>query len=76
MLVLDPGNVEMSQAVDNLLQDADKFPLRTFWSTWDRQKTEDGIYGKPSVASADTGKILIDAAVNKTVQCLQQCYCR
>ena len=76
MLVLDPESVEMSQAVDNPLQDADEFPPRTFWSTWDRQKTEDGIYGKPSVASADTGKILFDAAVNKAVQCLLQYHCR
>lgn len=75
MLFLQPECVDMSRAVDNPWEDTDKFPPKTFWSTWDRQKTDSGIYGKPSVASREAGKTFFDTAVAKASQCLQE-YCR
>ena len=76
MLFLEPDLVDMSKAVDNPVEDSDKFPPGVFWSTWDRQKTQIGIYGKPSVASAETGKILFDAAVAKAAEYLETYYSR
>jgi len=76
MLFLEPHLVDMSKAADNPLEDTGKFPPGTFWSTWDRQKTEEGIYGKPTVASAETGKIFFDAAVTKAIECLEEYYRR
>lgn len=76
MLFLEPDLVDMSQAVDNPLTDTDLLPPGTFWSTWDRQKTENGIYGKPSVASAESGKIFFEAAAKRAVQCLEEYYGR
>ncbi len=76
MLFLDPDQVDMSQAVDNPLTDIGLLPPGAFWSTWDRQKTENGIYGKPSVASAQTGKIFFDAAVTNAIECLEEYYVR
>ena len=73
MLFLEPDQVDMAKAVDNPLT-TDPLAPGTFWSTWDRQKTEDGIYGRPSVASAGTGKILFEETVAKAVQCLAK-YC-
>ena len=66
-----PDLVDMSQAVDNPLSDTDLLPPGTFWSTWDRQNTDNGIYGKPSVASAESGKIFFEAAVREAIQCLE-----
>ncbi len=75
MLFLEPDQVDMAKAVDNPLT-TDPLPPGTFWSTWDRQGTESGTYGKPSVASVETGKILFHAAVAKAVECLEKYYRR
>mgnify|MGYP002623376576 FL=1 len=40
---------------------------KDFWSTWYRQPSNHGIYGDPTVASADTGKKTFDAIIEKMV---------
>jgi creatinine amidohydrolase len=38
---------------------------KAFWSTWGLQRSRTGIYGDPTVASADTGKRVFEAAVEQ-----------
>jgi creatinine amidohydrolase len=41
---------------------------KVFWSTWARQKSRVGIYGDPTVASAETGRQTFEAIINEMVQ--------
>jgi len=36
---------------------------KVFWSTWGLQKSKTGIYGDPTVATAETGRQLVEAMV-------------
>jgi len=40
-------------------------PKRVFWSTWAIQPTETGIYGDPTCADAETGRKIVEAAVEE-----------
>ena len=45
-----------------------------FWSTWQRQKSQSGIYGDPSTASAQKGKLFLDGIVQKACSFLRVYY--
>jgi len=74
MLHLEPELVDMSAAVDNPLRDMGLAAKGVFWSTWQRQKTESGLYGAPSVATASIGEAAFDAIVTDTVAFLRTYY--
>lgn len=40
---------------------------KVFWSTWGLQKSKTGIYGDPTVATAETGRQLVEAMVTNGV---------
>jgi len=42
------------------------------WSTWYIQPSQDGIYGDPTVASAETGRAVMDAAVERGARFLEE----
>lgn len=42
------------------------------WSTWYLQDSKTGVYGDPTKASAETGKIIMDAAVEKGCRFLRE----
>jgi creatinine amidohydrolase len=67
--------VEMSEATDrDAMQYHSEFVAgdnfsggqKVFWSTWGLQKSETGAYGDPTVATAETGREMIKAMVEKT----------
>jgi creatinine amidohydrolase len=45
-----------------------------FWSTWRRQKSESGVYGDPTVASAEKGKKFMDGIVENACAFLRVYY--
>jgi creatinine amidohydrolase len=47
---------------------------RVAWSTWYLQASQTGIYGDPTCATPETGKIILDAAVSNGVRFLRE-YC-
>ena len=67
MLHLRPNLVDMSAAtdVDRLTIDTEFSSSEVFWSTWRRQRTNTGAYGAPTQASAETGRVLFDAMVER-----------
>lgn len=44
------------------------------WSTWKLQQSRTGVYGDPTVASAETGKIVLDATVKKLAEFVREYY--
>lgn len=41
---------------------------KVFWSTWCRQSSRSGIYGDPTVASAETGRKVFEAIIDQMVK--------
>ena len=74
MLYLAGGSVDVSKATDEVVSESLKPPPGIFWSTWARQRTASGIYGKPSVASAESGKVFFEAIVAKASDFLEKYY--
>lgn len=61
--------VDMTKAVsgdalryhsDNVAGDATRGSQRVVWSTWGIQKSQSGLYGDPTTATADLGAIIVD----------------
>ncbi len=81
LLYLSPEVVDMSKATD---EDAMRYHSdfvagdnfmgrqRVTWSTWYLQSSASGSYGAPTVATAETGKIVMDAAVANGARFLQE----
>jgi creatinine amidohydrolase len=42
------------------------------WSTWDIQPSKTGLYGTPTVATAETGRVIMDAAVENGARFLKE----
>ncbi len=83
LLHLSPEVVDMSKAtdVDIMRYHSDFVAGDTFagrqrvgWSTWFVQPSQTGTYGDPTVASAETGKIIMDAAVRNGARFLKEYY--
>jgi len=76
MLHLRPDLVDMSKAtdVDVLKLEGDFSSSEVFWSTWMRQDSRTGVYGDPTVASAETGKALVEAFVDRLAEFLRAYY--
>ena len=81
LLYLSPEVVDMSKATS---EDAMRYHTefvagdnflgrqRVTWSTWYLEKSKTGTYGDPTVATAETGKIIMDAAVATGVRFLKE----
>lgn len=81
LLHTDPALVDMSKAAD---EDAinyhsefvagDGFSGRQMvtWSTWYLQDSKSGVYGAPSCATAETGRAIMDAAVENGARFLKE----
>jgi creatinine amidohydrolase len=83
LLHLSPEVVDMSKATnedimryhsDFVAGDTFSGRQRVGWSTWFLQPSKTGTYGDPTVASAETGKIIMDAAVANGVRFLKEYY--
>jgi creatinine amidohydrolase/Fe(II)-dependent formamide hydrolase-like protein len=74
MLHLAPELVDMSKALDEPVSQECSPPSGIFWSTWARQETVSGIYGRPSVASAENGKVFFQTLVEKVSEFLAKYY--
>jgi len=81
MLHLAPEVVDMSQAtdVDTMRYHSDFIAgdgfmgrQRVTWSTWYLQASTTGTYGTPTVATAEIGKIVLDAAVANGARFLKE----
>jgi creatinine amidohydrolase len=81
ILHVSPELVDMSQATDKDIMryhsdfvagDSFKGSQRVTWSTWYLQSSESGIYGDPTCASAETGKIVMDTAVSEGARFLKE----
>jgi creatinine amidohydrolase len=83
LLYLSPEVVDMSKATDvDIMRYHSDFVAgdsftgrqRVGWSTWFLQPSQTGTYGDPTAASAETGKIIMDAAVTNGVRFLKEYY--
>jgi len=81
LLHVNPEVVDMSRAtsVDTMRYHSefvagDNFMgrQRVTWSTWYLQESQTGCYGDPTVATAETGKVIMDAAVSTGVRFLKE----
>ena len=81
VLHLNPEVVDMSKAtdVDTMRYHSDFIAgdnftgrQRVTWSTWYLQASTTGTYGTPTLATAETGKIVLDAAVANGVRFLRE----
>jgi creatinine amidohydrolase len=74
MLHLSPEFVDMSKAsADDIMRyhsdfvagDSFRGKQRVVWSSWYLQESRNGIYGDPTVATAGTGQLLVEAFVKE-----------
>lgn len=80
MLATDPGVVEMDAAVAEPMRYRSDFVAgdnflgsqRVTWSTWYLQQSESGIYGDPTVATAETGEVIMQAVVGEGARFLRE----
>ena len=81
VLHLNPEVVDMSKATDvdtmryhSEFIAGDNFTgrQRVTWSTWYLQASTTGTYGAPTFASAETGKLVLDAAVDNGARFLKE----
>ena len=72
MLLYFGANVDMSKAHnrDMFTYESQNFPgdgfsgsKKAFWSTWGIQRSETGIYGDPTLADPELGRLVFDEAV-------------
>jgi len=72
--------VEMSKAVKEPMEYHSRFyagdnfagSSLIFWSTWSIQQSRTGIYGDPTVASAETGRRVCEAIVRNAVEFIKE----
>lgn len=85
VLYLNPEVVDMSRATDAdtmryhsdfVAGDGFMGSQQVTWSTWYLQPSESGAYGTPTVATAETGRVILDAAVANGVRFLQEYWSR
>ena len=85
LLHLDPELVDMAAATDEDVMRyrsefvaGDNFLGRQMvtWSTWYLQESRTGVYGDPTVATAATGRVIIEAAVEAGARFLREYWSR
>jgi creatinine amidohydrolase len=47
-----------------------------FWSTWGIQKSKTGIYGDPTCASKETGKLVYEEIIEKLSKFIEEFYAK
>ena len=81
LLHISPKVVDMSKASDaDVMRYHSDFVAgdnfmgcqRVTWSTWYLQQSETGVYGDPTAATAETGKIILDAATANGARFLKE----
>lgn len=80
VLHISPEVVDMERARDEPMQYRSEFVAgdnfagsqQVSWSTWYIQPSETGIYGAPSAASAETGRVIMEAAVENGARFLSE----
>lgn len=81
ILHISPEVVDMSKATNvDIMRYHSEFVAgdtflgrqRVTWSTWYLQGSETGLYGDPTVASADTGRIIMEACTAEGVSFLRE----
>jgi creatinine amidohydrolase len=60
---LAPADARFTYASENVPGDGFSGSKRAFWSTWAIQPTTSGVYGDPTVASAETGRLIFESMV-------------
>jgi creatinine amidohydrolase len=85
LLHLSPEVVDMSKAtdVDHIRYHSDfvagdgfQGRQRVTWSTWFLQPSQTGCYGSPTFASAETGRVMLEAATNNGAQFIKEMWDR
>ena len=80
VLAISPEVVDMDAAVaepmryrsDFIAGDNFKGRQRVTWSTWYLQQSESGIYGDPTVATRETGEVIMEAVVGEGTRFLRE----
>ncbi len=81
LLYLCPEVVDMARATDeDLMRYRSEFVAgdnflgrqQVTWSTWYLQPSKTGCYGMPTVATAETGRVIMEAAVGKGARFLKE----
>ena len=85
LLHISPEVVDMSLATDvDVMRYRSDFVAgdnftggqRVTWSTWQLQESRTGLYGDPTVATAETGRVIMDAAVEEGAKFLREYWAR
>ena len=85
ILYLNPEVVDMDKATDEdtmryhsefVAGDSFTGNQQVNWSTWFIQPSKTGIYGTPSVATAELGQLIMDAAVDNGARFLKEFWAR
>jgi creatinine amidohydrolase len=58
-----PTDARFTYESENVPGDGFSGSKRAFWSTWAIQPTKSGVYGDPTVASAETGRLMFESMV-------------
>jgi creatinine amidohydrolase len=58
-----PAGARFTYESENVPGDGFSGSKRAFWSTWAIQPTRSGVYGDPTVASAETGRLIFESMV-------------
>jgi creatinine amidohydrolase len=83
LLHISPDLVDMSKASDvDLMRYHSEFVAgdnftgqqQVAWSTWYLQTSKTGVYGDPTVATAETGKVIMEAATRNGARFLKEFY--
>jgi len=69
-----PVGDEMRYHSDFVAGDGFMGKQQVTWSTWYLQESESGVYGDPALATAETGKVIMDAAVSSGARFLREYY--
>ncbi len=80
VLHVSPEVVDMGRAGDEPMRTRSEFiagdnflgSQQVSWSTWFIQPSESGIYGAPTLATAETGRIIMEAAVERGARFLKE----
>jgi creatinine amidohydrolase/Fe(II)-dependent formamide hydrolase-like protein len=71
-MTMAPSGDEMRYHSEFVAGDSFLGKQRVTWSTWYLQDSVSGVYGDPTVATAETGRVIMDAAVKHGAEFLRE----
>ncbi|MBM3499059.1 MAG: creatininase family protein [Armatimonadetes bacterium] len=67
-----PTDARFTYQSENVPGDGFSGSKRAFWSTWAIEPTRSGVYGEPTLATAETGRLIFESMVGNVAGFLQE----